>query len=150
MARRPALELTEQKRRGTGVVTLRVVTLRVVTLRVVRLRVVTPELWHQSCDTQSRDTQRGGLRKSITQWLQPNILPQESRLLKISSSTSMATLSHTQMVVRTTKISRWPPWDGLDSKFPSPRTPASDRQGLALNGRYARQFGQRGFIYRGA
>ena len=40
------------------------------------------------------------------------------------------------MVVRMPKVSQWPARGGLDSEFPSPRTPASDRQGLALGGRY--------------
>ena len=45
------------------------------------------------------------------------------------------------MVVYTPPVSRWPPRGGLDSEFPSPRTLARDRLGLALSGRYARQFG---------
>ena len=48
-----------------------------------------------------------------------------------------------QVVVRTLKVSRWPPRGGLDSEFLSPRTPAHDRQDLALCGLYARQFGPR-------
>ena len=47
------------------------------------------------------------------------------------------------MVVQTPIVSRWPPRGGLDSRFPSHRTPAHDRQGLVLSGRYARQFGSR-------
>ena len=45
------------------------------------------------------------------------------------------------MVVHTPIVSRRPPRGGLDSEFPSPRTPAHDRQGLAVSGRYARLFG---------
>ena len=44
------------------------------------------------------------------------------------------------MVARTPIVNRWPPRVGLDSEFPSPRSPAHDRQGLALSGRYSRQF----------
>ena len=59
-----------------------------------------------------------------------------------SSSTSMATLSHIPWrVVR--PVIRLPPRGGLDSEFPSSRTPAHDRQGFALSGRYARRFGPR-------
>ena len=50
------------------------------------------------------------------------------------------------MVVHTPKVSRWPQRGGLDLEFPSPWTPARDRQGLALSGRYARQFGRRMLI----
>ena len=44
------------------------------------------------------------------------------------------------MVVHTPIVSWWPPRGGLDSEFPSPRTPAHGRQCLALCGRYAWQF----------
>ena len=59
-----------------------------------------------------------------------------------SSSASMATLSHTPWwFIR--PVSRWPPRGGLNSEFLSPRTPTHGRQGLALSGRFARQFGPR-------
>ena len=47
------------------------------------------------------------------------------------------------MLVQRPIVSRWPPRGGLDSKFISPRTPAHDRQGLALSDCYARQFSLR-------
>ena len=45
------------------------------------------------------------------------------------------------MVVRTLKVSRWPPRGGLDSDFPTPRTPIHHSQGFTPSGSYARQFG---------
>ena len=60
--------------------------------------------------------------------------------LKKSSSPSMATLSETPWWC-TPIVSRWPPRGGLDSEFPSPRTPAHGTQGFSLSGRYAWQFG---------
>ena len=110
--RRPALELTEQNWRGTRVLTLRI-------------------------------RERGGLRKvGHTTMALAQYPPSGVLWLKISSSASMATLSHTQMVVRMPKVSRWPPRGGLDSEFPSPMAPARDRQSLALCGRCGRQFGR--------
>ena len=51
--------------------------------------------------------------------------------LKVSSPASMATLTHTQRWFIRPKSGRLPPSGGLDSEFPSPRTPAHDWQGFA-------------------
>ena len=45
---------------------------------------------------------------------------------------TLSTLWPYPMVVHTTIVSRWPPMGGLDSEFPSLKTPAHDRQGTKL------------------
>ena len=66
-------------------------------------------------------------------WLQPNILLQGCRFLKISSSTAMATIYHTQWwFIHPKSASDHPGVVWI--QFPSPRIPAHDRLGLALSG----------------
>ena len=112
--RRPALELTEQKRRVTRVVTLRV-------------------------------RERGGLWKvghtTMASAKNPHSgvpLALKEKLIRLNGYPKPY-----PMVVHAPTINRWPPRGGLDSEFPSPWTPAHDRQGLALSDCYERQFGPR-------
>ena len=79
-----------------------------------------------------RVRERGGVQKVCHTTMATAQYPSSGvPLIKISSSASMVTSA---------KVSRWLPRDGLDSEFPSPRTPARDRQFLAISSRYARQF----------
>ena len=81
-------------------------------------------------------------RRSVTQLYGFSPISSLRGWFKIRSSTSMATISHTQW---------WfvPPKLASDHQgvvwiqFPCPRTPARERQGLSLSGRYARQLGPR-------
>ena len=85
-----------------------------------------------------------GCGRSVTQlWLQPKILPQGCRWPKNMLIRLNGYPKPYPKVVHTPIDSWWLPRGGLDSEFPSPRTPAHDRQGLALRCRYGMQFGPR-------
>ena len=74
-------------------------------------------------------------------WLQPNIYPQGYHWLKNKLICLNGYPKLFPMVVHTPKVSWLPPWSGLVSEFPSPRTPRHNRQCFLLSGCYARLVG---------
>ena len=86
-----------------------------------------------------RVRERGGLRKH-NYGFSPKSSPRgavgfKEKLIRLNSYPKPYPI-----LVHTPIVSRWPPRSGLESEFPSPRTPVYDRHGLALSSRYAGQF----------